>query len=122
MPSRGQRRLSDEVRFEQRPGGSEDVSQAVSAEMSSQCKGLEVCAQGIKVARAERAEVSGGEVGGEAERRWGPDLTAPCKDLGFSPEGVGRHGRVVGFKWIGLLSGGDSTGPGRPVRSEQWFP
>lgn len=39
----------------------------------------------------------------------GPDLTAPCKDLGFSPEGVGRCWRAVGFPWLSLAAGGDSS-------------
>lgn len=39
----------------------------------------------------------------------GPDPTAPCKDLGFSPEGVGRCWRAVGFPWLSLAAGGDSS-------------
>lgn len=57
--SRGQRRLSDEMRFEQRPEGSEGVSHAVFREMSSKCKGPELCSQDVKVASAGGAEVGG---------------------------------------------------------------
>lgn len=40
----------------------------------------------------------------------GADPIASCKDLGFSPERVGRRWRVVGFKWISVAAGGDSSG------------
>lgn len=59
MTSCGQRRLFDKVRFEQRPEGSKDVSHAVSREMSSKCKGPEMCSQDIKVPSAGGTEVSG---------------------------------------------------------------
>lgn len=55
--SRGQRRLSAKVRFEQRPEGREDVGHAVSRERSSGCKGPEVRSQDVEVAGG--AEVSG---------------------------------------------------------------
>lgn len=55
----GQRRLSNKMRFEQRPEGSVGVSHAVMREMSSKCKGPEVCLQNVKAVSAGGAEVRG---------------------------------------------------------------
>lgn len=55
----GQRRLSNKMRFKQRPEGSEGASHAVIREMSSKCKGPEVCSQNIKAVSADGAEVRG---------------------------------------------------------------
>ena len=55
----GQRSLSNKMRFEQRPEGSEGASHAVIREMSSKCKGPEVCSQTIKAVSAAGAELRG---------------------------------------------------------------
>lgn len=55
----GQRRLSNKMRFEQRPEGSEGASQAVIREVSSKCKGPEVCSQIVTAVSADGAEVRG---------------------------------------------------------------
>ena len=50
---------NDQVSGKQRPEGSVGVSHAVMREMSSKCKGPEVCLQNVKAVSAGGAEVRG---------------------------------------------------------------